>query len=201
VNVTRRDEILAVAAQLFAERGYNDVGMDDLGAAIGITGPALYYYFRGKAHLLVELLLPSSERLAAQARATVEASGSPLEALARLVADHVAFVVEHPSLASVHAHELRNLTQSEQAQVRFEMRAYVATWSSVVDDASPELDLTGARALVQGVFAMINGIALEPLSADGHDPTPFLTRITAAALETFTPGLAPLVDDRALDRG
>jgi AcrR family transcriptional regulator len=191
--VTRKDHILAVAAQLFAERGYNNVGMDDLGAAIGVTGPALYYYFKGKAQLLTELLLPSSRELAENAIAIVETSGSGLDALARLVREHVSFVVQHPSLAIVHAHELRHLSKSEQAQVRTTMRGYVSTWAAVVDGASPDLDLAEARALVQGVFAMINGLPLDQLSSTGHDVASFITTLMVATLEAFVSGLAPLI--------
>ncbi|HVW42629.1 MAG TPA: TetR/AcrR family transcriptional regulator [Amycolatopsis sp.] len=190
--MTRKDHILAVAAQLFAERGYNNVGMDDLGAAIGVTGPALYYYFKGKAQLLTELLLPSSRELAENAIAIVETSDSGLDALAGLVREHVSFVVQHPSLAIVHAHELRHLSKSEQAQVRTTMRGYVSTWAAVVDGVSPDLDLAEARALVQGVFAMINGMPLEHLSATGHDVASFITTLMVATLEAFVTGLAPL---------
>ncbi|HEY2790801.1 MAG TPA: helix-turn-helix domain-containing protein, partial [Micromonosporaceae bacterium] len=36
---TRRDEILDIAVELFAKRGYHGVSMDDIGAAAGVTGP------------------------------------------------------------------------------------------------------------------------------------------------------------------
>ena len=45
---SRRVELLAVAAQLFAERGFANVTVDDIGAAAGVSGPALYHHFDGK---------------------------------------------------------------------------------------------------------------------------------------------------------
>ena len=41
----RRTQILAVAAELFAERGFHGVSVGELGAACGISGPALYRHF------------------------------------------------------------------------------------------------------------------------------------------------------------
>ena len=45
---SRREEILEIAVGLFASRGYHGVSMDDIGAAAGVTGPALYHHFAGK---------------------------------------------------------------------------------------------------------------------------------------------------------
>src|SRR5690606_17721877 len=41
----RREELLAVAANLFAARGFTNVTVDDIGAAAGVSGPALYHHF------------------------------------------------------------------------------------------------------------------------------------------------------------
>ena len=45
---TRREEILDAAARLFAERGYHGVSIDDIGAAVGMSGPGFYRHFAGK---------------------------------------------------------------------------------------------------------------------------------------------------------
>ena len=49
----RRDLILKVAAQLFAENGFDSVSINEIGIAAGITGPAIYRYFASKEALLV----------------------------------------------------------------------------------------------------------------------------------------------------
>jgi AcrR family transcriptional regulator len=43
--VNRRDQILATAAELFAQRGFHGVSVVELGKACGISGPALYRHF------------------------------------------------------------------------------------------------------------------------------------------------------------
>src|SRR5262245_58567080 len=60
---TRRDEILEIAVGLFATRGYHGVSMDDIGAAAGVTGPALYHHFAGKEAMLIACLTPVSQVL------------------------------------------------------------------------------------------------------------------------------------------
>ena len=59
----RRSQILATAADLFAARGFHGVSVADLGAACGISGPALYKHFPSKQAMLAEMLVSISEEL------------------------------------------------------------------------------------------------------------------------------------------
>ena len=64
---SRREQILEITADLFARRGFHGVSVADLGAACGISGPALYKHFASKDALLAEMLVSISERLLAVA--------------------------------------------------------------------------------------------------------------------------------------
>ncbi len=90
---SRREQILAVAAQLFAKHGFHGVSIADLGAAVGVSGPALYRHFPGKEALLAELLVGISEHLLAGGRERAAASDDPREVLAALVGFQVAFAL------------------------------------------------------------------------------------------------------------
>src|SRR5438874_13373864 len=91
---SRRDEILEIAVGLFATRGYHGVSMDDVGAAAGVTGPALYHHFAGKEAMLVAALVPVSEQLLAGGQSRIQQhEGRPRAALAALVDFHVDFAL------------------------------------------------------------------------------------------------------------
>src|SRR6266496_3786934 len=45
------------AAELFRKHGYHQVGVNDIAAAAGVTGPAVYRHFRGKQDILAHVLL------------------------------------------------------------------------------------------------------------------------------------------------
>src|SRR6187402_3548371 len=64
----RQAAILHEAARLFAERGYSGVSLEDLGAAVGVSGPAVYRHFENKQALLGAILVRVSERLRARRR-------------------------------------------------------------------------------------------------------------------------------------
>jgi AcrR family transcriptional regulator len=50
------NELLARAADLFAERGYNGTSLKDIADTMGMTRPAIYHYFDNKDALLVALV-------------------------------------------------------------------------------------------------------------------------------------------------
>ena len=51
----RREALLAAAAHHFAERGFNGVSIEDLGTAVGMSGPAVYRHFESKQALLAAI--------------------------------------------------------------------------------------------------------------------------------------------------
>ncbi|WP_349827405.1 TetR/AcrR family transcriptional regulator [Brevibacterium litoralis] len=67
----RRAQIIEVAAGLFADRGFDGVSMNDVGAAAGISGAAIYKHFSGKQQLLGEMLVGISETLLGEGTARV----------------------------------------------------------------------------------------------------------------------------------
>ena len=81
---TRREQILKEAARLFAERGFHGVGVDEIGAAVGISGPGLYRHFAGKDAMLAELLVGiSGQLLTGGRRRAAEAAGDPTRSWTR----------------------------------------------------------------------------------------------------------------------
>src|SRR3954463_2448694 len=91
---SRREQILQAAAQLFAKRGSRAVGVDDVGAAVGVTGPAIYRNFSSQDPLLAEMLLRISERLLAGATERITSAGDdPADQLRALIAFQVDFAL------------------------------------------------------------------------------------------------------------
>jgi TetR/AcrR family transcriptional regulator len=60
--------ILSVALRLFAARGYDAVGVQEIVAAAGVTKPTLYYYFGSKRGLLAALFEERAAPLQAAVR-------------------------------------------------------------------------------------------------------------------------------------
>ncbi len=153
---TRRDQILAAAAELFARHGFHGVGIDDIGAAVGISGPALYRHFRSKDAMLGEMLTSISERLLEGGQSRVAASNDPEHALRELIRWHVDFALDDPALITVQIRNLANLTDPDRRRVRALQRRYVEVWVETIRKTSPEVEEPTARAAAHAVFGLIN---------------------------------------------
>jgi AcrR family transcriptional regulator len=156
-NPSRREQILRAAAQLFAERGSRAVGVDDVGAAVGVTGPAIYRHFASKDAMLAEMLLRISERLLAGGSERVAgAGGDPAEQLRALIDFQVDFALDNPALITVQDRDLGSLPGADAAQVRRLQRRYVEVWVAVLARLHPAAEAATCRARAHAVFGLIN---------------------------------------------
>ncbi|MCH0563709.1 MULTISPECIES: TetR/AcrR family transcriptional regulator [unclassified Streptomyces] len=155
---TRREQILKEAARLFADRGFHGVGVDEIGAAVGISGPGLYRHFPGKDAMLAELLVGISGRLLTGAKRRVaEADGVAAgEVLDSLIEGHIDFALDDRPLITLHDRELDRLRDSDRKLVRQLQRQYVELWVEVVREVYPELGEAAARSAVHSVFGLLN---------------------------------------------
>lgn len=150
---TRRRELIAIAADLFAEHGFANVTVDDIGRAAGVSGPALYHHFDGKEALLGEMLVDISEYLLAGGRA-VAAEGH--DVVEHLVAFHAEFAVDQPALITVHFRDLVHARPDDEARVRSIQHDYVEVWRDALHARDPSIDAATALAAVHAAFGLIN---------------------------------------------
>ena len=150
---SRRAEILEIAVGLFVTRGYHGVSMDEIGAAAGVTGPALYHHFARKEAMLAAALYPVSESLLAGGRARMaEHASDPAAALTALVDFHVDFALANPAVIALHLHELDRLPEEPRREIRRLQRLYVEVWVDALTALRAELAAgRGARAGARGV--------------------------------------------------
>jgi AcrR family transcriptional regulator len=184
-GTTRREQILAAAAELFARRGFHGVGIDDIGAAVGISGPALYRHFRSKDAMLGEMLRSISEYLLAGGQRKMSEADDPAKALPDLVGFHVDFALDNSALITVQERDLANLAEPDRHQVRTLQRQYVEVWVQAIRASVPGTNERAARAAAHAVFGLLNST---PHSAaaelDRDDLAALLHRMAMAAVLT-----------------
>lgn len=152
----RRLQLLSAAERLFAERGFLAVRLEDIGAAAGVSGPAIYRHFPNKESLLVELLVGISTRLLAGARQVQTASSDAATALDGLIDFHLDFVLNEPDLIRIQDRDLAYLPEAAEKQVRKSQRQYVEVWVGVLRELTPELAEADARLTAHAVFGLLN---------------------------------------------
>ncbi len=154
-KAARRAEILAAAARLMAGGGFAAVRLEDIGAAVGISGPAMYRHFSSKSDLLDQMLVEISERLLAGGEGAIAAGGSDAEVLERLIDVHIEVLVTKPDLITVQDRNLNLLSERARHAVRSLQRRYVERWVDVLVDEDPQ-PRDQARVRVHAVFGLLN---------------------------------------------
>ena len=162
--MSRREQILQQAAELFAARGFHGVSMTDLGAAVGISGPALYKHFPSKESMLADMLVSISEELLETGRERVRTA--PDGAVAALVDWHVHFALTNRALIVVQDRDWSSLPEEARERVRSLQREYVDLWARQLQDVHPGLGLDRARAMAHVAFGLINSTPHSGLLAD-----------------------------------
>jgi len=157
----RRERILASATSLFEENGFHGAGIDDIAAAAGVTGPAIYRHFKNKDAVLVALFDRLAERLGAildkvAGEVASDGSGGHRVALETLVRLHVRLAFEDRALIVVYISEERNLPEAERRRVRRFQRAYVEAWADLLRPLRPDLSDDERRTAAHAAIGLLN---------------------------------------------
>jgi AcrR family transcriptional regulator len=165
---TRRQQLLDTAAELFAARGFHGVSVTELGAACGISGPALYKHFSSKDAVLAEMLVSISERLLAEGRARVAAAPDAPRAVRSLVDWHVDFALRHRALIVVQDRDWSSLPADSRERVRGLQREYVDLWAAQLQLLGRAATPDAARAMAHAAFGLINSTPHSGLLPDAE---------------------------------
>jgi AcrR family transcriptional regulator len=169
-GAARREAILSAAAQLFADRGYAAVGMDDIGAAAGVTGPAIYRHFGAKASVLTAVFDRVIDAVTSDpdvlGELPNETDQDPAASLRHLVAMYAAAVSGRRRLMAVFIREVHHLPAEDRELLDERQRALIKRWRTLLAQAHPEWDGEQVRTAVHGVFGMLNSVGTfeSPLS-------------------------------------
>jgi len=136
-----RDEIIAAAAKLFAERGIRAVTIDDIASELGYTKSVVYYYFKNKNQVVWEIFNRIHAAWSQDTTAIIEQDIPPEAMLPALIRRHALNVMERTAWTAIYFRDQSELTAAQQKVVRDRKRQY--------DERLKEVYQRGAAA---GVF-------------------------------------------------
>lgn len=173
----RRARIVSAAAALFRSRGYQGVGIDEIGEAAGVTGPAVYRHFATKEAILVAAV----SELVDAAEAVVDralARGVGIVVVDALVAGLVDLAIDRRDFGALWQRELRHVPTAEGRRLQRRQENLIARCVSALRGARPDLDDSDAALRVQAALGVITSISYHDL--------PLARARTAARLRTMT---------------
>ncbi len=138
MNKSRWNEIIAVSARLFREKGYRATTMDDIATELNVTKPALYYYIDTKHDLLYAICESAMESLMEGVRSIMAEPGDTEEKLRRLIFWHVNMFSEHGDVTTVYLAEEGELPEDKRNFVRSLSREYENMYRGLLEKGIEE---------------------------------------------------------------
>ena len=159
--------ILEAAIELFHQRGYPATGVDDIGKAVDVSGPAIYRHFSSKEEILLEAIQLAADEVH-EANLTARATGDdPTSVLEGYVRAYARVALERSALISVWTSEARHLSSDRRSPMTRRLRAWSTEWSDEIRKVRPPLSADQARILVTGAIGMISITATTERNTDG----------------------------------
>ena len=131
-HARKRQAAIAQALRTFGRQGFRSTSLDQIAAALNVTKPALYYYFRDKQDLLLEchkLCMDCGDRVF---EAAVQAGGSVLKQLLRFITDYVCVLTDDLGASTV-LDELDALRPEDRRQLLRRRRAFDRQLRALID--------------------------------------------------------------------
>jgi AcrR family transcriptional regulator len=134
----RREQILAAAQKLFAEKGFRETNLNDVATQLGFRRQAVYHYFRSKDEILYELIDRAGQAIATSAQLTLDADMPPADKLAEVVRNHIRQLLRNIDIFRIQFSELFKLRGDRADGLRRDMSAYVRSIAKVIKEGQKD---------------------------------------------------------------
>jgi AcrR family transcriptional regulator len=159
----RREIILKRAGELFERNGFTDTSLQDIADAAGIAREGIYYYFKNKTQILLELILPVSQSLMNGLTELLAADIDSVDKLRAAMRNHLgAFNPDYIEMTLA----LRNVYSEQEDEKLAELNAlwkdYEKTWVDLIAQGqqtgafAADLD---AKIVAFGILGMCNWLS------------------------------------------
>jgi AcrR family transcriptional regulator len=159
----RRQAILQHALALFDRQGFANTSLDDIARETGVKREAIYYYFKNRSEILLNLIRPQSEALVSGLKDIIDSDDEAATKLYLAIRNHLQRFDRHCLEMTI---SLRDIYLEDAKEVRREMdqtwHSYEAMWTRIVADgqASGEFAASGDPKMVAfAILGMCNWLA------------------------------------------
>ncbi|QIS15931.1 TetR/AcrR family transcriptional regulator [Nocardia arthritidis] len=152
----KHELVLKCAIELFHERGYPNVSVEDIAQAAGLpASSAVYRFYRGKGDILTAAFRRAADQVSGAIAPTIATSDGPEQALTRLIDLYVAGSFAERKLTFVYYAEISNVPADDRTVLRNIQRLNVEEWAKLVAAVRPQLSAAEARVLVHAALALV----------------------------------------------
>jgi len=161
--VTRRLQILRRAAEVFERKGVAQTSIEDIASEVGIKREGIYYYFKSREDILLELILPQSDNLLRSMRNIMATASTNLDKLRSAMEMHISSYSPGYLETTVMLREKHIFKDQKKLDaLRRVWRDYTDLWEELIKrgQTSGEFsDGLDAKMVSYGVLGMCNWMA------------------------------------------
>jgi AcrR family transcriptional regulator len=193
---SRRDQLALIAAELFAQKGFHNVSVNDIAAAAGVSGPAIYRHFTSKqailAHVVCGGLDETADIIERRLGDSAAADGTPSEQRLKAVyAELAAFVVRRPEFGVLWRREGRYLSAEELVSVTRSVARGTVPLVRELDRSRPGLTAEDAELLSWAALSVLGSISDHRVRLPQAALERLLTAIALDVLAVDVPAARP----------
>jgi AcrR family transcriptional regulator len=189
----QRGAILAVAARVFAERGYAGASVAELAAVGGMSKALVYHYYRDKEQLLFDIADRYLDGLLALVAQVKAESTAPAAHLRRLIERFMEAYRDAGAHHRVLVQDVKYLSSVHKRRIDAKRRAIVQAFADATAAVAPELKRGSLlKPVTMTLFGMMNW-TFTWLDERGPVSYPQMARVVA---DLFLRGVGPL-EERA----
>ena len=176
-----------MAARSFRERGYTSVSLDDITKEIGITKPAIYYYFAAKEDILYEICVTQIKKITNQVKAIAESDLGLVDKIMKMFENHILQFDTDRDSAETYLREAAHLSLPRRKEVSDMLKRYESFIREYVDMAIAQglFRPVDSKIVVRGIGGMINWVG-NWYSPEGSDD---IRQIAASHVDFILHGL------------
>jgi len=161
--MSRRMQILRRATEIFERQGVAQTSIEDIAKAVGIKREAIYYYFKSREEILLEIILPQSKSLNLNLRGVIHADLTGLEKLRGAIAVHLDSYNPGYLEMSVMLRENHFFKDQRRLQeLRHTWREYTDLWIDLIRDGQTRGEFDAAfdpKITAYGILGMCNWVS------------------------------------------
>lgn len=159
----RREQILRGAAEVFAARGVAKTSLENIAAEVGIKREAVYYYFKNRAEILIEIILPPSRTLLKGVELLLDGRGTAPDKLQAAIELHLsAFDPSYIEMSVALREDHLGLESADARELRLIWDAYSRAWERIIAEGQAEGSFrtdVNPRLSAYGLLGMLNWVA------------------------------------------
>jgi len=155
-----KDQIVAVAQNMFRERGYAATSMREIAKEVGVEPASIYSHFKSKDERLKYICFLIADEFFEVQEPILNSMSNPIEKLKRMIAEHIGVIMHNLDAATVFFIEWSFMKNSDLSKFIKLREQYEKGFRDVIQDGitSGDFRMMDVNFTVRLLFSVMNGI-------------------------------------------